>query len=214
MKKFSFGKIAGYVKKFENLKTPDFKKGWENIILPYYPKNGKEGNLEELKILKSKILSNTEEDLEKIAEQDSATKEFEYHFADIVGNPKEKEFIGNLAGQVFKIVLYFKNKFDRPRPWQMAKHFKFDYPDIHTETGESPSYPSGHATGAYFLAEVMSRKYPKHKKKLFDYADEVAENRMKAGVHYPSDIRAGKILASKLLNYYKDPNHLHFKEWF
>ena len=213
MKKFSFGKIAGYAKKFENLSTPDFKKGWENITLPPYPSDGKEGNLRELKQLKKKILSNTEEDLQKIAEQDSATKEFEYHFANIVKNPKEREFIGNLSSQLYKIVLFFKNKFDRPRPWQMAKHFKFDYPDIHTETGESPSYPSGHAAGAYFLAEIMSRKYPKYRNKLFDYAHEVSENRMKAGVHYPSDIMAGKILAKKLLAFYKDPKHLHFKEW-
>lgn len=213
MKKFSYGKTSGYVKKFEKVKTPDFITGWEEIKLPPYPEDGKEGNLRELKQLKKKILSNTEEDLQKIAEQDSATNEFEYNFANIVKNPKEREFIGNLSSQLYKIVLFFKNKFDRPRPWQMAKHFKFDYPDIHTETGESPSYPSGHAAGAYFLAEIMSRKYPKYRNKLFDYAHEVAENRMKAGVHYPSDIMAGKMLAKKLLNFYKKSDSMNFAEW-
>jgi len=113
MKKFSYGKTSGYVKKFEKVKTPDFTDGWEEIKLPPYPEDGKEGNLRELKQLKKKILSNTEEDLQKIAEQDSATKEFEYHFANIVKNPKEREFIGNLSSQLYKIVLFFKNKFDR-----------------------------------------------------------------------------------------------------
>ena len=213
MKKFSYGKKSKYAKQYENLSTPDFKDGWESIVLPKHPVNGSNANLAELKELKKKILSNTEEDLQKIAEQDSATKEFEYNFAKIVHDPKEKEFIGKLASQIFKIVLYFKNKFDRPRPWQMAKHFKFDYPDIHTETGESPSYPSGHATGAFLLAEILSKKHPKYKNKLFKYAEEVAENRMKGGVHYPSDIRAGKLLAKELINYYKEPQKLHFKEW-
>lgn len=214
MKKFSYGKTSGYAKKFEKIKTPDFADGWQEIKLPPYPADGKEGNLKELKQLKKKILSNTEEDIRKIAEQDSATKEFEFHFANIVKNPKEKQFIENIASQLFKIVLYFKNKFDRPRPWQMAKHFKFDYPEIYTETGESPSYPSGHATGSYFLAEILSRKYPQHRDKLFNYANEVAENRMKAGIHYPSDIMAGKLLAKKLLNFYKKSDDLNFAEWF
>jgi membrane-associated phospholipid phosphatase len=37
---------------------------------------------------------------------------------------------------------------------------------------------------------------------------------MKGGVHYPSDIRAGKVLAKELLNFYKEPKRLSFKEWF
>jgi hypothetical protein len=43
MKKFSYGKISGYVKKFEKVKTSDFADGWEKIKLPPYPEDGKEG---------------------------------------------------------------------------------------------------------------------------------------------------------------------------
>jgi len=214
MKKFSYGEPSAFQKKHKKGKIAFFEDGWKSIQLTPYPKDGSEENLEELNYLRKLMAKNTEEDLKKIGEQDSATKEFESNFAKIVKNPEEKQFVNKLAGDLFRVVIHFKEKYDRPRPWQMAEHFGIDYPEIFTETGQSPSFPSGHATGAFFLAEIMARKYPKFREKLFNYAEEVAENRMKGGVHYPSDIRAGKVLAKELLNFYKEPKRLSFKEWF
>ena len=214
MKKFSHGKLGKYSRKFEDIPLSMFKDGWDKIKLPSFPADGSKENLAELKILKKKILSNSEEDLERIADQDSATKAFEIHFANIIKKPTEKDFILKLASEVFKIVIYYKNKYDRPRPWQMAKHFKFDYPNFESQTADSPSFPSGHAAGAHFIANVLGEKYPKYKQQLKDYADDVSENRMKGGVHYPSDIRAGKFLANALMKFYKPLNKMSFKEWF
>lgn len=214
MKKFTYGEPSDFQKKHKKGKVTFFDDGWKSIRLASYPKDGSKENIDELKYLKNLMAKNTTEDLKKIEEQDSATKDFEVNFAKIIDKPEEKMFIKKLAGDIFRIVIHFKEKFDRPRPFQMAKNLDIIYPEIFTETGHSPSYPSGHATGAFLLAEIMARKYPKYRKKLFAYAEEVAENRMKGGVHYPSDIWAGKVLAKELMKYYKEPQKLSFKEWF
>ena len=214
MEKFSYGEHSAFQKKHKKSKITFFEDGWQSVQLPPYPKDGSKENLDELKYLKKLMAKNTDDDLKKIKEQDSATKDFVLKFAKIVNNPTEKHFIKKLAHDIFEIVVHFKEKYDRPRPYQAASNLSVDYPEIFTETGVNPSFPSGHATGVFFLAEIMAKKYPKYREKLFKYAEEVAENRMKGGVHYPSDIRAGKVLAKELMKYYREPQKLSFKEWF
>jgi acid phosphatase (class A) len=193
--------------------VPWFKDGWDQIELPLPPKDGSDENLAELKFLKNKILNRTLQQKEDFEKQDSATKEFVDHFSAIIKKPLSKEFIRDVASQIFKIVLYYKNKYNRLRPFQAAKKLNFDYPDIETETGHNPSYPSGHTAGVYALATILSKQFPHKKHNLFKYAREVAEGRMIGGVHYPSDILAGKILGNEIAKLYKDPSLLHFEEW-
>jgi hypothetical protein len=67
-------------------------------------------------------------------------------------------------------------------------------------TPSHPSFPSGHATQAFLVAEVLSRmvKAAALKPYLFSLADRIAENREIAGLHYESDSHAGKELAEFL----------------
>jgi hypothetical protein len=62
------------------------------------------------------------------------------------------------------------------------------------------SFPSGHSYGAYYIAINLSKKYPHLEGGLQNLADRIAKSRIQAGVHYPSDVRAGKELAFKLKN--------------
>lgn len=55
------------------------------------------------------------------------------------------------------------------------------------ETPLHPSYPSGHAMQAYAFRDVMSCRHPEHKQQYAHAAEEIAQNRVRAGVHYPSD---------------------------
>ncbi len=63
--------------------------------------------------------------------------------------------------------------------------------------GGTPSFPSGHTSDAFTLALVISLMYPKWYlfTPLFLWAALVGYSRMFCGVHYPSDVLAGMILA-------------------
>jgi len=65
------------------------------------------------------------------------------------------------------------------------------------------SYPSGHATLSCTWAIVLQQLFPEKKSELLARADEIGADRVIAGVHYRSDVAAGKKLgqaiAAKLL---------------
>ena len=73
--------------------------------------------------------------------------------------------------------------------------FKSDYLD----SAQSPSYPSGHTTQAYYIAEKLSSMYPELRKKFLTLANMISQSRIDRGVHFPSDIAGGKILAYKII---------------
>jgi acid phosphatase (class A) len=86
-----------------------------------------------------------------------------------------------------------KAKFNRPRPYDT-------YKELHTcvDHESNLSYPSGHATTSHLIALILGQIDPKNAKKYLARADEIALDRVIGGVHYPSDIAAGKFLAEKM----------------
>jgi acid phosphatase (class A) len=57
------------------------------------------------------------------------------------------------------------------------------------------SYPSGHATYGYLMAYLLSDMVPERRAQLLERAREFARQRMLCGVHFPSDIEAGRLSA-------------------
>lgn len=64
------------------------------------------------------------------------------------------------------------------------------------------SYPSGHTSIARIMAYALSQKYPERRFQFFKRADESAHFRMLGGVHFPTDVAAGKRLADYLAKKY------------
>jgi len=87
-----------------------------------------------------------------------------------------------------------KNKYARPRPFaahaEVHPLFKVD----------QFSYPSGHSSGSHTFADILGVLFPDKKAALLARADAVGHSRVVAGVHYPSDITAGKQLAQALMD--------------
>lgn len=77
------------------------------------------------------------------------------------------------------------------RPYLTDRHVKL----LVDRIDQSPAYPSGHATGSRMLAEVLGLLYPDRLADLRARADDIAYHRIEAGVHYPNDIEAGRLLA-------------------
>jgi acid phosphatase (class A) len=60
------------------------------------------------------------------------------------------------------------------------------------------SYPSGHTMSGYLEALTLASIWPEKKDAILARANDFAVNRLICGVHHPSDIAAGKLLAYAL----------------
>lgn len=62
----------------------------------------------------------------------------------------------------------------------------------------SPSYPSGHATVGALMAILLADMVPERRTELFAKGWQFGEARIISGVHFPTDVEAGRILGSVL----------------
>jgi membrane-associated phospholipid phosphatase len=58
---------------------------------------------------------------------------------------------------------------------------------LESKTANTPAFPSGHAFQAYYAAKLLSEWEPEKKKEWEAIAERVANIRIIAGLHYPSD---------------------------
>jgi acid phosphatase (class A) len=104
-------------------------------------------------------------------------------------SPKFYRLMNNVLDITRVVTDTAKKKYQRLRPYQ-------GHPDtvkaVFTVGGFS--YPSGHSTAAFTLATVLGGVFPDKAQALLDIAAAVAQSRVNAGVHYPSDIAEGEVL--------------------
>ena len=93
---------------------------------------------------------------------------------------------GSVAG-------YFKDRFNRVRPWVLAPEL---FPPI--PSPGLPAYPGGHSTQVYLMARTLQYLMPDKTTEITSIADRVAANRERAGLNYRSDTEAGKELADRV----------------
>ena len=67
------------------------------------------------------------------------------------------------------------------------------------ESPYSPSYPSGHATVGAMNAILLARMVPERRTALFERGWAYGDARVVSGVHFPSDVEAGRILGTLLV---------------
>ena len=64
---------------------------------------------------------------------------------------------------------------------------------------KSMSYPSGHATRGIIFALVLAELVPAQKDAILARGKQIGDDRVLAGVHFPSDVVAGQTLAKAIL---------------
>lgn len=80
----------------------------------------------------------------------------------------------------------------RRRPVHEIEH------PFHVRTPSTSSFPSGHASSAFFAAVVLSAGHPKEAPAWFVLAALVAASRPYVGAHHPSDVVAGAAVGTAL----------------
>ena len=100
-----------------------------------------------------------------------------------------------------EIGLYYKDRFNRPRPNIIEPRLRPALP-----VPSHASYPSNHSFQSFAVANVLQRMIPEHPgvTALYERARRVAENREWAGLHYASDTDAGEELAARVAPYLVD----------
>jgi acid phosphatase (class A) len=63
----------------------------------------------------------------------------------------------------------------------------------------SPSYPSGHATVGAMMAILLAQMVPEQRSALFARGWDYGEARVISGVHFPTDVEAGRVLGTMLV---------------
>ena len=105
--------------------------------------------------------------------------------------------VGRRIGE--HIAMCLKGLFSSPRPSQLCPGI---IPMI--DPPATPSFPAGHAVQSYLVSYLLAYSLPNIPQQtipedlnsasgaLFDLADRVSMNRVVAGLHFPTDIAAGK----------------------
>lgn len=96
-------------------------------------------------------------------------------------------------------IFQLKWQHQRGRPWACCRGLTTAFPPGDSYFPAHAAYPAGHATLAYVAATLMSQAVPALEKDYWQRADQVMENRIIGGFHWPSDNEGGRLLSLQLL---------------
>lgn len=109
--------------------------------------------------------------------------------------PQVERLTQDVEDDVRLAVRSAKEHFRRLRPYEIEPRLE---PCIDNVQGDL-SYPSGHAAYAWAMAGVLSDLVPERRAELEVRAGEFARQRMVCGVHFPTDLAAGRQAAEWVL---------------
>lgn len=103
------------------------------------------------------------------------------------------------VGDIDPIIFYLKDKFNRPRPYQLAKEMGLNlYPVIRTDAN-SAAYPSGHTMDFLVILYHFGKLKPESIKILNNFYQKIKNVRELSGVHYPSDKKVSEYIFKQLV---------------
>lgn len=114
--------------------------------------------------------------------------------------------ISKILDDVDTIVLRLKYDHCRPRP----KYFLIEQSSLYNaiKDNKSPSFPSGHTTIAFFIAGLLSDHYPDYRQDFEMLAELIGQSRIENGVHFPTDVSAGKLIGEVIFDCYNNQDKI------
>jgi acid phosphatase (class A) len=138
---------------------------------------------------------------EQVAWARTVARDVVFNCAAIIGSwftperlPRTTAFFNLIADDMKALDALAKKPFLRQRPSQVDARIE---PCV--TTPPSTSYPSGSATQSLVWAELLAEVFPAKREELLNRAERAAWGRVIGGVHYPSDLVAGQMLARAYL---------------
>jgi acid phosphatase (class A) len=132
---------------------------------------------------------------ERVALARADVEESVWRFADVMGAafvperlPRVAALFAILVADVEVVTATPKRGFGRRRPYRVARDLEPACP----RPGRN-SYPSSHATAGHAMAGILAAMVPERRDAIMARASQFAESRLVCGVHYRSDIEAGRI---------------------
>jgi acid phosphatase (class A) len=166
------------------------------MLLPPPPANDSAQTKAELgEILTIQVTRTREMEARAVAD---ATENI-WRFADVINNPKFaaaalpkfSAFFDRVVETEGAVVDPAKDVWKRPRP-----HLYSDLVKPVVPLSKSGAYPSGHTTVGTLMGIVLSNMIPEKRAEIMARAWEYGHNRLVGGIHFASDIEAGRIAAT------------------
>jgi hypothetical protein len=179
-----------------------FAKGMTQSPLAPYNSNGSTETLLELNEVIQRQVESSEEERKYTLEMDDLKKHYTMwanEASAISGKKYDYDFMNRIATCGDGYVNYIKLVHARIRPYQLASIYEKRLVKLICDP-RTGSYPSGHSYDAWMFAFVLTMRHPEHRNRFSRIAERVSTSRMIAGVHFPSDLAAGKKLAIHALN--------------
>lgn len=162
---------------------------WQKIRVEDPPP--RDETLREIEALRALIPQREERREEILAQAESV---YAYYFARLMmtekSHPRTFELMNAAIVVGRALIMYEKQRFNRPRPSQLAA----DLEPMIVVPGH-PSYPAGHPFQSRLMSLALAELRPDARVSLLALAERIGENREVAGVHYRSDSVAGHRLA-------------------
>ncbi len=140
---------------------------------------------------------------EQVAEAKDEVKLSPFHFAPVIGPwfqagkfPKLEALFKEVETETKAVTSKGKKSWQRLRPY-IVDPVRFPHAVEH-EKPTDYSYPSGHSTRGTVYALVLAELFPAQRDALIAKGREVGWLRVQGGVHYPTDIYAGRVLGQAL----------------
>jgi hypothetical protein len=164
-----------------------------------FPTNTSDETKNELEYLTKVTKEASEEDLNFCKLIETNHYDFFVIVAKKLGLDVSKEEILKWVEDIDPILFYLKDKFNRPRPYQLAKELNLPLYPITASDANSAAYPSGHTLD--FL--VILYHFGKMKREAAEEIDELYHKikrvREISGLHYPSDRTVSEYLFKQLI---------------
>jgi acid phosphatase (class A) len=162
-------------------------------IFPPPPARGSPGERRELDDLLALQRSRSAADVEAAREDrrkdvDRFYESLGFHARKPAALPKLRALMEDVEDDVSRYVRAPKKKFARSRPYVIEPAIQ---PCIGDVAGDR-SYPSGHSAYGYTMAYLLAEMVPERGTALLARADEFARARAVCGVHFFSDLEAGR----------------------
>jgi len=174
--------------------TIDFK-----ALLPDPPANGSPTTLKEIDLILQKQAARTPEEVARIKREVHLNV---YLFDTVLGPwfteknlPATASLFKKANDTVGTVIDSAKKYWNRPRPFLQDSR-------VHPPIGlpGNASYPSGHSTVANLDALILAELAPDLRDALLARGEQIGDDRVIAGVHFPSDVDAGHTLVHDLFD--------------